>query len=190
MVRDASGAPSHYLAVLADLTSLQEKDRQLEYLDYHNALTRLPNLQMTELRLGQLCQQAQPLAVIWIELDGIKRIEESFGQAKGDQLLQVIVERLGRFVGPTDVMAKVGRSEFLIVQSLDPADPSGLQLAHHIVGGLSDPMAPVETLEQALSAWAGVSCFPKDSREPETLLLFAATALGQARRLGPQAILP
>ncbi|MCP9833014.1 MULTISPECIES: EAL domain-containing protein [unclassified Cyanobium] len=190
VVRDASGAPSHFVAALADLTSLQEKDRQLEYLGYHDPLTRLPNLQMAELRLGQLCQQTQPLALIWIELDGLKRIEESFGQAKGDQLLQVIVERLGRFVGPTDVLAQVGRSEFLIVHSLDPADPTGLQLAHHIVGGLSDPMAPVETLEQALSAWAGVSCFPKDSREPETLLLFAATALGQARRLGPQAILP
>ncbi|MCP9868095.1 EAL domain-containing protein [Cyanobium sp. Cruz-8D1] len=190
VVRDASGAPSHYLAALADLTSLREKDRQLEYLGYHDPLTRLPNLQMAELRLSQLCQQSQPLQVIWIELDGLKRVEESFGQAKGDRLLQVVVKRLGRFVGPSDLMAQVGRSEFLIVHSLDPADPTGLQIANKIVSGLNDPMAPVETLELALSAWAGVSCFPQDSTEPETLLLFAATALGQARRQGPQAVLP
>ncbi|MEA5442444.1 EAL domain-containing protein [Cyanobium gracile] len=182
VVRDASGAPSHYVAALADQTRLREKDRQLEYLGYHNPLTELPNLQMAELQLGQLCQQTQPLVVIWVELDGVKRIEESFGPAKGDELVKVVVERLNRFVGPTDVLAQVGRSEFLIVHSLDPADPTGVQIAGRILAGLSDPIGPVETLEVALAAWAGVSCFPQDSREPENLLLFAATALGQARR--------
>ena len=104
-------------------------------------------------------------------------------------MLQVIVERLSRFVGPTDVIAQVGRSEFLIVHSLDPADPTGLQLASTVLAGVADPLGPVQTLELALSAWAGVSCFPEDSREPETLLLFASTALGQARRGGAQSIL-
>ena len=189
VVRDASGAPSHFITAMADLTRLREKDRQLEHLAYHDTLTRLPNLQIAELRLGQLCQQTQPLVVIWVELDGVKRIEESFGQAKGDQLLQVIVERLSRFVGPTDVIAQFGRSEFLIVHSLDPADPTGLQLASTVLAGVADPLGPVQTLELALSAWAGVSCFPEDSREPETLLLFASTALGQARRGGAQSIL-
>ncbi|MCP9929950.1 EAL domain-containing protein [Cyanobium sp. AMD-g] len=189
VVRDASGAPSHFVTAMADLTRLREKDRQLEHLAYHDTLTRLPNLQLAELRLGQLCQQTQPLVVIWVELDGVKRIEESFGQAKGDQLLQVVVERLHRFVGLTDVIAQVGRSEFLIVHSLDPADPTGLQMAGRILAGVGDPMGPGQTLELALSAWAGVSCFPEDSREPETLLLFASTALGQARRRGAQTIL-
>ncbi|MBW4530873.1 MAG: EAL domain-containing protein [Aphanothece saxicola GSE-SYN-MK-01-06B] len=189
VVRDGSGAPSHYVAALADHTRLREKDRQLEYLAYHDTLTRLPNLQMAELKLGQLCQQARPLVVIWIELDGVKRIEESFGQAKGERLVQVVAERLSRFVGPTDVIAQVGRSEFLIVHSLDPADATGLQLASTILAGLADPLGTAEHLELALSAWAGVSCFPQDSREPETLLLFASTALGQARRRGPKTIL-
>jgi len=189
VVRDASGAPSHFVSAMADLTRLREKDRQLEHLAYHDTLTRLPNLQMAELRLGQLCQQTQPLVVIWVELDGVKRIEESFGPAKGDQLLLVVVERLSHFVGPTDVLAQVGRSEFLIVQTLDPADPTGLQMAGRILAGVSDPIGPAPTLELALSAWAGVSCFPEDSREPETLLLFASTALGQARRDGAQTIL-
>lgn len=188
VVRDGSGAPSHYIAALTDLTHLREKDRQLEYLGFHDPLTRLPNLQMAELRLGQLCQQAQPLVVIWIELDGIKRIEESFGQAKGDQLVQVAVERLGRFVGPTDVMAQVGRSEFLIVHALAATDPTALETARTLMAALTDSMAPGGVLEVTLSAWAGVSCFPQDSREPENLLLFAATALGQARRKGPQAV--
>ncbi|MEA5415838.1 EAL domain-containing protein [Synechococcus sp. BA-132 BA5] len=144
---------------------------------------------MAELRLGQRCQQTQPLAVIWIELDGIKRIEESFGQAKGDRLLHAVVERLSRFLGPTDILAQIGRSEFLIVHSLDPTDPTGIQLAGEILAGLGDPMGPAEELDLALSAWAGVSCFPQDSTEPETLVLFASTALGQARRRGTQAIL-
>ena len=189
VVRDASGAPSHFVSAMADLTRLREKDRQLEHLAYHDTLTRLPNLQMAELRLGQLCQQTQPLVVIWVELDGVKRIEESFGPAKGDQLLLVVVERLSHFVGPTDVIAQVGRSEFLIVHSLDPADPTGLQMAGRILAGVGDPIGPAHSLELALSAWAGVSCFPEDSREPETLLLFASTALGQARRRGTQTIL-
>ncbi|MEA5410360.1 EAL domain-containing protein [Synechococcus sp. BA-120 BA3] len=189
VVRDGAGDPSHYIAALADLTALREKDRQLEYLGFHDPLTRLPNLQMAELRLGQLCQQSQPLAVIWIELDGIKRIEESFGQAKGDRLVQVAVDRLKRFVGPTDVLAQVGRSEFLIVHALDPADPTALETARALMAALTDSMAPEGVLELALAAWAGVSCFPLDSREPENLLLYAATALGQARRQGPLAVL-
>jgi len=144
---------------------------------------------MAELRLGQLCQQSQPLVVIWLELDGIKRIEESFGQAKGDQLVQVAIDRLGHFVGPADVMAQVGRNEFLIVHALEPADPTALKTAHTLMAALTDSMAPGGGLDLTLSAWAGVSCFPQDSREPENLLLFAATALGQARRQGPQAVL-
>lgn len=189
VVHDAGGVPSHFVATLADLTRLQEKERQLEYLGFHDPLTKLPNLQMAELRLGQLCQQTQPLAVVWIELDGIKRIEESFGQAKGDRVLQGVVERLGRFVGPTDVLAQVGRSEFLIVHSLDPAEATGLPLASTILAGLADPQGPVGAPDLALSARAGLSCFPHDSREPETLLLFASTALGQARRRDAQTVL-
>lgn len=189
VVRDGSGAPSHYIAAMADLTVLREKDRQLEYLGFHDPLTRLPNLQMAELRLGQLCQQAQPLVVIWIELDGIKRIEESFGQAKGDRLVQVAVDRLGRFVGPNDVMAQVGRGEFLIVQALEATGPTALETADTLMAALTDPMAPEGVLELALSAWAGISCFPQDSKEPESLLLFASTALAQARRQGPQTVL-
>ncbi|MCP9798001.1 EAL domain-containing protein [Cyanobium sp. Lug-B] len=188
VVRDGSGAPSHYIAALADLTVLREKDRQLEYLGFHDPLTRLPNLQMAELRLGQLCQQDQPLLVIWIELDGIKRIEESFGPAKGDRFVQIAVDRLGHFVGPADVLAQVGRSEFLIVHALEPADATALQTASALMAALTDPTAS-EGVDLALSAWAGVSCFPQDAREPETLLQFAATALAQARRQGPQAVL-
>lgn len=188
VVRDGSGAPSHYIAALTDQTVLREKDRQLEYLGFHDPLTRLPNLQMAELRLGQLCQQAQPLVVIWIELDGIKRIEESFGQAKGDQLVQLAVDRLGGCMGPADVMAQVGRGEFLIVQALEATGPTALETARTLMAALTDPKAPGAVLELTLSAWAGLSCFPQDSREPENLLLFASTALGQARRQGPQAV--
>ncbi|WP_158219502.1 GGDEF domain-containing phosphodiesterase [Synechococcus sp. BO 8801] len=188
VVRDGSGAPSHYIAALTDQTVLREKDRQLEYLGFHDPLTRLPNLQMAELRLGQLCQQAQPLVVIWIELDGIKCIEESFGQAKGDQLVQLAVDRLGGFVGPAAVMAQVGRGEFLIVQALEATGPTALETARTLMAALTDPKAPGGMLELTLSAWAGISCFPQDSREPENLLLFASTALGQARRQGPQAV--
>lgn len=143
---------------------------------------------MAELRLGQLCQQAQPLVVIWIELDGIKRIEESFGQAKGDQLVQLAVDRLGRFVGPADVMAQVGRGEFLIVQALEATGPTALESARMLMAALTDSEAPGGVLELTLSAWAGISCFPQDSQEPESLLLFASTALAQARRQGPQAV--
>lgn len=189
VVRDGSGDPSHYIAALSDLTRLREKDRQLEHLGFHDPLTHLPNLQMAELRLGQLCQQTQPLVVIWIELDGIKRIEESFGQAKGDQLVQLAVDRLGRFVAPADVMAQVGRSEFLIVHALEPAEPTALETAATLMAALTDSIAPGGVLDLTLSAWAGVSCFPQDSREPENLLLFAATALAQARRQGPQSVL-
>ncbi|WP_216922640.1 GGDEF domain-containing phosphodiesterase [Synechococcus sp. CCAP 1479/9] len=188
VVRDSSGEPSHYIAALADLSVLREKDRQLEYLGFHDPLTRLPNLQMAELRLGQLCQQAQPLVVIWIELDGIKRIEESFGQAKGDQLVQLAVDRLGHFVGPVDVMAQVGRGEFLIVHALEATGPTALESARSLMAALTDPKAPGGMLELTLSAWAGISCFPQDSQEPESLLLFASTALAQARRQGPQAV--
>jgi len=189
VVRDASGAPSHFVAAMADLTHLREKDQQLADQGYHDPLTQLPNLQKAELHLAEMCQGPQPLVMIWIELDGIKRIEESFGQAKGDRLVQVVVDRLGRFLGPTDFLAKVGRSEFLIVQTLEPSDPTGLQRASRILAGITDPMGTTPKLELALSAWAGLSCFPKDSREPESLLLFASTALGQARRKGPQSIL-
>lgn len=181
VVRDGDGGPSHSIAALSDQTLLREKDRQLQHAGFHDPLTRLPNLPMAEMRLGQLCQRSQPPVVIWIELEGIKRIEESFGPAQGD--------RLGRRVGAEDLLAQVGRSEFLIVQAQEPGDATALQAAGTLMDALTAPAAGAGELDLALSAWAGVSNFPQDSTEPETLLLFAATALGQARRRGPQAVL-
>ncbi|MBD2549296.1 diguanylate cyclase [Microcystis elabens FACHB-917] len=189
VVRDGDGGPSHSIAALSDQTLLREKDRQLQHAGFHDPLTRLPNLPMAELRLGQLCQRSQPLVVIWIELEGIKRIEESFGPAQGDPLVQTAVDRLGRRVGAEDLLAQVGRSEFLIVQAQEPGDPTALQAAGTLMDALTAPAAGAGELDLALFAWAGVSRFPQDSTEPETLLLFAATALGQARRRGPQAVL-
>jgi len=188
-VRDASGQPSHIVAAMSDLTSLQDKDRQIEHVGYHDRLTNLPNRQMAEVRLGQMCQNHRQLVVIWIEVDGIKRIEESFGQAQGERMLQVLVKRLEGFVGPGDLLARVGGVEFLLLHGLDGSDPTGLTLARRILAGLKEPMDLGDGLELALSAWAGMSCFPENASAPEDLLQYAAMALGQARQLEPLTIL-
>lgn len=188
VIRAAAGGVSHYLATVSDLSRMREKEKQLEYLGYHDSLTELPNLRLAQLRLTQACYAHQPLAIVWIDLDGIKRINDSFGHAQGDQVLKALVDRFAPVLGQDDLLARIGGDEFLVLCPIGRGDVAPEGFARRLLDQLRTPVQVATGLELELTACAGISLYPEHSRDPDTLLQDAATALGAAKNVGPQTI--
>lgn len=161
-----------------------EKNRQRErYLAYHDPLTGLPNRQQFYDRLQQaLAQQAQMVAVLFIDLDGFKPINDTFGHATGDLLLQAVAQRLRSGVRQSDTVARLGGDEFTVcVGDIQPADVA--KVARALLNELSRPFL-LDNRELCVSASIGISVYPADATDLETLVHKADTAMYYAKRQG------
>lgn len=121
--------------------SLKRANRQLRYLGTHDALTRLPNRQQLTLRIAQAIEdgarRASPFAVLFIDLDGFKSINDSLGHGVGDDLLQVCAERLREDLRHTDMVARLGGDEFVIVVGNAADTSAAMTVANGVLGRLA-----------------------------------------------------
>jgi diguanylate cyclase (GGDEF)-like protein len=151
---------------------------------YHDSLTGLPNRRLLrdrfELALARARRKGEPLAVISVDLDKFKLINDTFGHLAGDQLLKTVAERLTAATRETDTVARIGGDEFLLV--LPEADSTGAAL---IAGRVLDSMtAPVSFDGQRIRAAVslGVSIYPEDGHAADTLIKAADSAMYAAKR--------
>ena len=183
------GRVSNIVAILQDITSRKEAETQIIHRVYHDPLTDLPNRAMFQDRLEQALAQARRhqrlLAVLFIDLDCFKRINDEFGHRAGDQLLKTVAERLAHCVRATDTVARLSGDEFtLILQDLEHADD-----AQHVAQKILDCIVePISIDEQVLHVRTsiGIALFPVDAVEPEDLLRQADRAMYKAKELGGQ----
>ncbi len=186
---DTEGTITHFVAVLHDVTARVVAEMHLKHQAYHDALTDLPNRIMFEDRLQLALAQARRedhlVALLFLDLDNFKSINDQYGHQMGDRLLRVVAKRLLACVRTTDTVSRLSGDEFaIILQGLDRIQDIR-QIAQKIVDCLSAPIhlggqdVPVQTS-------IGIAVSPKDSSDPRHLLAIADQAMYRAKKSGGQ----
>ncbi len=186
-VRGPDGAPAQLVLISHDVTERKEMEAYVLHQSFHDSLTGLPNRLLLLDRLSQATAHRERLhvqvAVLFLDLDHFKEVNDSLGHAAGDRLLQVVSERLSANVREGDTVARVGGDEFVImlVDLHQLADAA--QVADKILAAVSNA-CQIEGSELHVTPSIGLAIFPEDGLEPDTLLRNADTAMYHAKREG------
>ena len=187
-VRDDQGLIVSYVAACTDITGAKRSEADLKYLAHHDLLTGLPNrvLLMGHLSrcLASVRRHGGRGAVLLLDLDRFKNVNDSLGHAAGDQLLRAMSQRLVERMRETDLVARLGGDEFVIVlDQIGEAREAG-QVAHQVIEVLSRPFELRSGQEVYTGASVGISVFPDDGDDAQKLLQQADAALYQAKGNG------
>lgn len=186
-VRDANGSVTHVVAFVSDLSVRRKIEERLRYLTHYDDLTGLANRGLLKERLQEACQRVRRngrnMAVLYIDLDRFKLLNESLGHEAADALLREVSRRLSQTLGEADTIARLSGDEFVVL--LDAyGSLSGLaHLGSRLLQRIRKPIVIGEQ-ELVISASIGVSLLPDNSRDAEVLLRQASTAMQQAKHLG------
>lgn len=190
-VRDESGKLANYIGFFSDLTRIKRSEEQLLFQANHDALTNLPNRQMFHARLEQAIAQANRhdymLAVLMLDMDNFKDINDSFGLKAGDTLLQDIARRIIECVRAEDIVARPGGDEMLIALNEIRQPHQVMEVTEKILTALSRPCT-INGQEVYISACVGISLYPENGSNPELLIRNADTALYRAKEKGSQEV--
>ncbi|MBI5784329.1 MAG: EAL domain-containing protein [Rhodocyclales bacterium] len=172
------------------LDQQEEHRRQLQYLAYHDVLTGLPNQLLVKDRLVQAIafagRSGNRVALLFLDLDNFKTINDSLGHPVGDALLRAVSERLVGCIRDTDTVARQGGDEFLVILSDVQSSDDIAALAEKLLERLTVPFQ-IEGHDLSTSASIGIAIHPDDSRDFDTLLKKADTALYEAKAAGRNA---
>ncbi|MFZ5594043.1 MAG: EAL domain-containing protein [Pseudomonadota bacterium] len=186
-LKDEKGVITHFIATGKDITERIEIQERLHHLAHHDMLTGLPNRALLLDRLSQSIarapRQGRTVAVLFLDLDNFKNINDSLGHTVGDSLLRAMAERLERCVRDGDTVARLGGDEFAVVLDDVTAENEIPPIATKILSALAQAME-VEGHELYVTSSIGVSVFPGDGIEPQTLLKNADLAMYRAKELG------
>ena len=186
-VRDENGSIQRFVAVLSDITELRRKDHQLEHLYYHDTLTGLPNRHLMLDRLKWDIQAAKrspvPLAVLCLDLDRFKTINECHGHRAGDELICQVAKRLQETLRESDSISRFGGDEFIIVLHELEQSRDAAEVARKITKALRQPFDVFGT-PLTVTASIGIALFPDDAEDCDTLLARAEIAMYQRKSLG------
>lgn len=186
-VLNSTGDTTHYVAVFSDITNVKNAEERLDFLAHHDPLTLLPNRLLLNARLEHAVQRSnrskQPLAVLFLDLDRFKDINDSLGHPAGDRLLQAVAERLAAQIRQDDTLARLGGDEFVVLlENIASEDHAG-PVAAKLLQSFEHPF-PVEGQDLYISASIGISLYPRDGKDSETLTRNADTALFKAKEQG------
>ncbi|MCA0145402.1 diguanylate cyclase domain-containing protein [Blastococcus sp. LR1] len=191
-VTDAAGDITHYIGNQLDVSSRVERERRTTYLAHHDELTALPNrahtLDHLRLELRRARRNGGSVAVVMLDLDQFKEINDRFGHAAGDSALRWAARRLRSAIRAGDLLGRLGGDEFLVVlaglppttgplESPGPsADETLRRVQEHIHAALDRPLALAHA-EVRLSASSGAALFPRDAAEAAELIAHADAAM-------------
>lgn len=186
-VRDINGKLTNFVAVFSDISSIKRSQELLDHLAHHDALTDLPNRLLLTERLRQAMKHAErnrsQLAVIFIDLDRFKNINDSLGHAAGDRVLQNIAEVLEENLRKDDTVARIGGDEFvLLLEEVHEPESVGAAV-EKLMEQLSAPIK-IERQEISVTASVGISMYPGDGDDVSTLLANADAAMYRAKDEG------
>ena len=186
-LKSASGEITHFVSTAKDITERMQVQERLQYLAHHDDLTRLPNRVLFLDRLSQALIRAhfhhRILAVLFLDLDHFKNINDSLGHNVGDQFLEATAVRLASCVREGDTVARLGGDEFAILLE-DIAQIEDISMvARKVLGAFASPFT-VELHELYLTTSIGVSLYPSDGEDGHTLLKHADAAMYKAKELG------
>jgi diguanylate cyclase (GGDEF)-like protein/PAS domain S-box-containing protein len=188
VVRNAQGQITHLVMAALDITAHKANEARIHHLAHHDALTDLPNrslcLERLRMSINQASRNGAQVAVVFIDLDRFKNINDSMGHHVGDALLQSVAKRLLDAVRPSDTVCRLGGDEFVIVlgdiknrQEIDDI------VVRRVVPLICEPHV-VEGKELHVSCSAGVAVYPQDGLEIDYLMRHADAAMYQAKAAG------
>jgi diguanylate cyclase (GGDEF)-like protein/PAS domain S-box-containing protein len=175
------------MGITHNITARKQAEARVQYMALHDALTGLPNRVLLEGRLTQAialaCRNQKSVAVLMMDLDRFKNINDSFGHYVGDRLLEALGKRLQGSLRDSDIVARLGGDEFIIGISM-VADTRDIEIvAQKVLATLSEPcQIEGETLQ--IGASMGIAVYPADGENPEALLQCADAAMYEAKKRG------
>jgi diguanylate cyclase (GGDEF)-like protein len=181
----------HFLEWHAKLAALAiERDKyesEIEHLAFHDVLTGLPNRRKFSSKLASVLERAERqdsmVAVLLLDLDRFKCINDTYGHLFGDKFLQVVSEKLRSCLDDDAVLARVGGDEFLLLLPWIRSDQAAVRVAESILEQLQDPVS-VDGHEFYVTTSIGIAIYPRDGRDADTLLQSADTAMYAAKESG------
>ncbi|MFN5489404.1 MAG: EAL domain-containing protein [Bradyrhizobium sp.] len=176
-----------WVATFEDITEWQQAQEQISHMARHDALTNLPNRTLFREQLekaSRLAKRTDQVAVLCLDLDHFKEINDTLGHPIGDALLREVARRLGECVTEHDTVARLGGDEFAIVQFCSNCEPSVVSsLASYVVERIAAPYE-IEGHQLVIGVSIGISLAPEDGKDPDELLQKADLALYRAKADG------
>lgn len=185
-LRGPDGRISHYLRTAIDLRETKAQAERIRQLAFFDPLTRLPNRALVTDRLRQALVSAerrrQPLAVLFIDLNRFKEVNDTLGHDVGDEVLGAVAERFAAVVRRDDSLGRLGGDEFIVIAD-GAGEPEAALCAERLLESLAEPIV-VQDQPFALGASIGIALFPGDGRQPEELMKHADIAMYRAKGVG------
>lgn len=187
VIKDAAGKPNNYIAVFADITSAKRVHDEFEFLAHHDPLTRLPNRLLFNARLTHSLSRSirarTPIAVLMVDLDGFKLINDQYGHAAGDRVLEIVGSRLATHIRAEDTVARLGGDEFAIVLEDLESDAIAIDIANKLIQAISPPIE-LNRAMASVTASIGIAFSTPSEKSPDKLLRNADEALYLAKNAG------
>ena len=187
--RDEDGRLFQYLGVQKDVTRRMRSEAQIKELAYYDSLTGLANRPALQDELAQALGEARlsesQLALLLIDLDDFKRVNDTYGHPVGDAVLQAVAERLRSIVRAGDTLARLGADEFLVlIRDVPDAAKVATELAGRVVSAMRVPLVSMGVAPLEVRASVGVSMYPRDADGSEALMRHADAAMSLAKTAG------
>ncbi|MDB5973151.1 MAG: hypothetical protein JWQ90_5601 [Hydrocarboniphaga sp.] len=186
-LRDDGGSITGFLQVAYDITQRKRAEGLIRHLAHHDALTGLPNralmLDRLDMAIRTSVRHGGQVAVLMLDLDHFKNVNDTLGHHIGDRLLLEVAERLKRCVRDVDTVARLGGDEFVIVLAEGESRSAFTPILKRIVDSLNDP-SRVDGFDFLVTASVGASLYPTDGLDTDDLLKFADQAMYKAKSLG------
>jgi diguanylate cyclase (GGDEF)-like protein len=187
-IRSPAGEIEYFIATFFDITERKHAEDKILHQAYHDGLTRLPNRVLFKDRLEQSLafarrMQHKKVALLFIDLDRFKLVNDSLGHAAGDQLLQQVAERLRGIVRQSDTLARLGGDEFtILLPDVDHVEEAML-VAEKVLAAMKQPFA-LGGRDIFVSASIGISMYPDDGADVDVLMKHADTAMYRVKKQG------
>ncbi len=189
-VRNQAGDITHYVAIFSDISERKAAEAKIEFLAQHDPLTELPNRLLLKDRVEQAIahsdRSGSKVAVLFIDLDRFKTVNDSLGHPIGDLLLRDAAQRLRGCVRDSDTISRHGGDEFLVVLTDLHSSDVAAQVSGKIMGSLSEPFI-IDGHEANISASVGIAVYPDDGASFDDLMKKADTAMYSAKDAGRNA---
>jgi diguanylate cyclase (GGDEF)-like protein/PAS domain S-box-containing protein len=193
LVRDPEGNPLFVQGVMFDITAQKEAELRMQHMAYHDTLTDLPNRAMFEehlaLAIARSDRHGTSVAVMFMDLNGFKDVNDTLGHAAGDDLLRVVAHRLRESTRATDLLARLGGDEFLVLLAdlPDERGPSPRDVvdvvSQRMASRVAEPI-PLRGLEIRTSISIGAALLPEEAKDADELMRMADAAMYSHKRRG------
>ena len=190
-VTDSDGVITNYVFILSDIGDLKDREQRILNIANHDALTGLPNRMLFNDRLSQAiatCKRhTKNLAVLFLDLDGFKAVNDTYGHQAGDELLIEVARRLQDELRDTDTVARVGGDEFVVILTVVESSEGCSIVADKLLDAINQPYE-LSMANASVSSSIGIACYPEHAQSSDRLIKAADSAMYEAKNAGKNTI--